>query len=184
MTAMPDEGTAQGGPRDSLDDVIPRVYDELKVLARARRYRWGDHRAPGTTSLVHDAYAKLARQQSGDYGDRRRFFGLASRVMRSLLVDNARWHLRLKRGQGAVAVSADALELVSAERADELLEIDTALRGLERDEPGLAQIVECRVFGGLTIEETAEALEISPATVKRRWALAKAWLYRELQASD
>ncbi|MCU0290620.1 MAG: ECF-type sigma factor [Thermoanaerobaculaceae bacterium] len=171
-----------GGHRAVLELLLPLVYGELKALARANRYRWSNNRAPGTTSLVHEAYLKLAGQRRGRYANRRQFFALASRAMRSIVVDNARWHRRQKRGGGGVQTELDEGMLVSAERADELLAIDEALTRLEHREPRLARIVECRCFGGLSVEETAEALALSPATVKRGWSLARAWLYRELQA--
>lgn len=171
-----------GGHRAVLEQLLPLVYGELKVLARANRYRWSGNRTPGTTSLVHEAYLKLAGQSHGSYANRRQFYALASRAMRSIVVDNARWHGRQKRGGGGAAVELDESMLVSAERADELLAIDEALTRLEHREPRLARIVECRCFGGLSVEETAEALALSPATIKRGWSLARAWLYRELQA--
>lgn len=167
-----------------LDELMPYVYTELKDLARANRYRWrGDGTAPGTTSLVHEAYARLAGKPAGKYANRRQFFGLASKVMRTILIDNARWHQRQKRGGGVAPLPIEEETLVSAERCDELLVLDDALNELDKREPRLARVVECRCFGGLTVEETAEALEVSPATVKRQWSLARAWLYRDMQES-
>ena len=164
-----------------LSQLMPLVYGELKVLARANRYRWhGGEASPGTTSLVHEAYAKLAKHSEANYENRRQFFCIASRAMRSILIDNARRYLRQKRGGGLSPLPLDEERLVSAERSEELLALDAALEQLDEREPGLARIVECRTFGGLTVDETADALEISPATVKRRWSLARAWLYREL----
>lgn len=162
-----------------LDRLIPLVYTELKVLARANRYRWSGEPGAGTTSLVHEAYTRLAGGDR-DYPGRAQFFSFASKAMRSILIDNARHHLRLKRGGGVTPLPLDEQVLVSAGRSEELLALDEALGRLEDREPTLASVVECRCFGGLTIEETATALEISPATVKRRWLLARAWLYREL----
>ncbi len=164
-----------------LARLVPLVYGELKVLARSNRYRWQGYKAgPGTTSLVHEAYAKLALHSEVSYQSRRQFFYIASRAMRSILIDNARWHLRQKRGGGEKPISLDETRLVSAARSEELVALDTALGKLEKHQPELARVVDCRAFGGLTVGETAEGLEISPATVKRRWSLAKAWLFREL----
>ena len=166
-----------------IEQLMPLVYGELKALARANRYRWQADPAPGTTSLVHEAYARLARQPGADYENRRQFFSVASKAMRSILIDNARWHSRQKRGDGIAPLPLREEILVSAERSAELIALDDALTTLEDREPALARIVEHRCFGGLTVEETAEALEISSSTVKRRWSLARAWLYRELQPS-
>jgi len=162
-----------------LDRLVPLVYSELKALARANRYRWGAQPSAGTTSLVHEAYARLATKDRA-YPGRRQFFCLASKTMRSILIDNARLHQRQKRGGGVRPVSLNEETLVSAERSSELLALDEALRRLEEKEPALSQIVECRCFGGLTVEETATALDLSPATIKRRWTLARAWLFRQL----
>ena len=174
-------GHSDARQNEVLSRLMPLVYGELKVLARSNRYRWrGGEASPGTTSLVHEAYAKLALHSRIDYENRRQFFGVASRAMRSILIDNARRYLRQKRGGGVEPLALDENRLVSAERSEELLALDAALDALEKQEPELARIVECRIFGGLTVDETAEALAISPATVKRRWSLARAWLYREL----
>jgi RNA polymerase sigma factor (TIGR02999 family) len=166
-----------------LQELMPLVYGELKALARSNRYRWNGLQAPGTTSLVHEAYLKLAEQGPAAKANRRQFFALASRAMRSVLIDNARWHGRQKRGGGMAPLPLEESTLVSVERSEELLALDEGLTRLEQQEPRLARIVECRCFGGLTVDETAAALEISPATVKRGWGLARAWLYRELQAA-
>lgn len=174
-------GEAADADRASvLEQLMPLVYGDLKALARSNRYRWAGIEAPGTTSLVHDAYLKIADHAGAGSTDRRQFFALASRAMRSVLIDNARWYQRAKRGGGARDVSLDEQVLVSAKRTDELLVLDQALERLEDREPRLARIVECRCFGGLTVEETAEALEVSTATIKRGWALARTWLFREL----
>ncbi len=176
-----DEASGAEDRHRVLERLVPLVYGELKLLARSNRYRWQGHEAsPGTTSLVHEAYAKLAPLSEVGYESRRQFFCIASRAMRSILIDNARRYLRQKRGGGERPLPLDEARMVSAARSEELLALDSALRELEAHQPDLARIVECRVFGGLTVEEAAEALDVSPATVKRRWSLAKAWLYREL----
>jgi RNA polymerase sigma factor (TIGR02999 family) len=174
----------QGEERDTvLQELMPLVYVELKVLARANRYRWSGVESLGTTSLVHEAYLKLAGQTRVDYANRRQFYALASKAMRSILIDNARWHGRQKRGGGRKPVVLEESMLVSAERSEELLALDEALDRLEDREPRLARIVECRCFGGLTVDETAEALDVSSATVKRGWRLARTLLYRALKTA-
>lgn len=162
---------------------MPLVYSELKVLARANRYRWNGVESLGTTSLVHEAYLKLADQTPASFANRRQFYALASKAMRSILIDNARWHSRQKRGGGRKAMPLEDSILVSAERSEDLLALDEALSQLEDREPRLARIVECRCFGGLTVDETAEALDVSSATVKRGWSLARTWLYRAMRTA-
>jgi RNA polymerase sigma factor (TIGR02999 family) len=171
------------GDRLALDRIMPLVYEELLRLARVHRARLGDGRAPGTVSIVHEAYVRLADQERIDSASRAQFFALASRVMRSVLVDNARWHNRKKRGGGVEPVPLSEELLVSESRADDLLAIDEALTRLENTDERLGRIVECRFFGGLTVDETAEALGVSSASVKRGWNLARSWLYRELEPS-
>lgn len=167
-----------------MDRLLPLVYEELRKLARHHRYRWGsDPRAPGTVSLVHEAYRKLVDQEAVEWDNRRQFFAVASRAMRSILVDNARWHSREKRGGDRRKVPLESVHLVSEERSAELIDLDRALARLEEAEPRLARIVECRFFGALTVAETADALDVSESTVKRGWAAARTWLYRELQGS-
>ena len=167
-----------------LEQIMPLVYGELKALARGHRYRWDGFRSPGTTSLVHEAYLKLSGQAQFGFANRRHFYSVASKAMRCILIDNARWHGRQKRGGGDAPETFQDSILVSAERSDELLALDEALTLLDEREPRLARIVECRCFGGLTVEETAEALAVSPATVKRGWSLARTWLFRQLRAGS
>jgi len=177
------DGEMESGRKAVLEELMPLVYSELKVLARANRYRWSGVESLGTTSLVHEAYLKLADQTPASFANRRQFYALASKAMRSILIDNARWHSRQKRGGGRQAAPLEDNILVSAERSEELLSLDEALSQLEDREPRLARIVECRCFGGLTVDETAEALDVSSATVKRGWSLARTWLYRALKAA-
>lgn len=177
------DGERGDGRTAVLEQLMPLVYSELKVLARANRIRWQGADSPGTTSLVHEAYLRLAGQSELGHASRRQFYALASRAMRTILIDNARWLGRAKRGGGRAPAALEETMLVSAERSEELLALDDALRRLEEQEPRLARIVECRCFGGLTVEETAEALEVSTATVKRGWSLARSWLYRALKTA-
>jgi RNA polymerase sigma factor (TIGR02999 family) len=169
------------GKEAVLEQIMPLVYGELKALARCNRYRWGGFRSLGTTSLVHEAYLKLSDQDNFGFANRRHFYSVASKAMRCILIDNARWHGRQKRGGGRAPETLQESMLVSAERSEELLALDEALDILGEREQRLARIVECRCFGGLTVEETAEALAVSPATVKRGWSLARAWLFRQLR---
>lgn len=177
------DSRAGDGREAVLSELMPLVYGELKLLARANRYRWRGVESLGTTSLVHEAYLKLADQDRSDFSNRRQFYALASKAMRSILIDNARWHSRQKRGGGRRPAVLEESMLVSAERSEELLALDEALSRLEEHEPRLARIVECRCFGGLTVDETADALDVSSATVKRGWSLARMWLYRALKSA-
>ncbi|MCP4901898.1 MAG: sigma-70 family RNA polymerase sigma factor [bacterium] len=172
------------GRQAVLEQLMPLVYGELKALARANRYRWNGGQSLGTTSLVHEAFLKLADQSRGDFTNRRQFYAVASKAMRSILIDNARWHGRKKRGGGAAPIALEDSMLVSEQRSEELLALDEALNQLEIEDLRLARIVECRCFGGLTVDETAEALDVSSATVKRGWSLARTWLYRELKTGS
>jgi RNA polymerase sigma factor (TIGR02999 family) len=184
----PDEITAllnqaAGGSRDAIGRLVPLVYDELRELARHNRYRWRDERSPSTGSLVHEAYIKLVGQTQVKWESRAQFFYLASRAMRSILIDNARHFARQKRGGGQRDVPLTDVAFVSREHCDELIDLNDALDHLQQADEQLAGIVECRFFGGLTIEESAAALGISPATVKRGWNLARAWLFDRLHGS-
>lgn len=185
ITRLLERLESEPGPRRSevLEELMPLVYSELKTLARANRYRWSGIESLGTTSLVHEAYLKLADQTRTDFANRRQFYALASMAMRSILIDNARWYSRQKRGGGRRPAALEESMLVSAERSEDLLALDEALGHLEDREPRLARIVECRCFGGLTVDETAEALDVSSATVKRGWSLARTWLYRALRTA-
>ena len=170
------KGNADAGPR-----LIPLVYEELRRMAdRYMRRERSDHTLQ-TTALVNEAYLKLVDQHSVTWQSRAHFFGVAAQVMRRVLVDHARGHIREKRGGGVVPVSLDEAMVVSPERSEEFLELDRALDRLAALDSRQAKIVELRFFGGLTVEETAEILGISPKTVKRDWAVAKAWLHGELK---
>jgi RNA polymerase sigma factor (TIGR02999 family) len=173
------EAHRRGDP-DALERLMPLLYGELRRLAayylRAER---PDHTLQ-PTALVHEAYLRLAEQREMHWRDRAHFFALAAQVMRHILVDHARARRTSKRGKAQVAVPLD-------DAADEMLRpdldfvaLDDALRALEQNDAQQSRIVEMRYFGGLTIEETAEVLGISPATVKRDWTMAKAWLRREI----
>lgn len=175
------QGMANGQP-EAGDRLLALVYGELRQMARRHRAQW--RRTPlGTQSLVHEAFIKLVDQTTVQWSSRGQFFAIASKAMRSILIDNARHYLRLKREGGRERVELDEGMLVSAARSEELIALDVALDKLRAADARLGALVECRFFGGLTIEETAEALGTSPATVKRDWAAARTWLYRELHGS-
>ena len=172
----------QGGSADAFERLVPLVYDELHTLASRQLAREWRYDRPQTTAVVNEAYLKLFGQREIDWQNRGHFFAIAAQLMRRILVDHARRQLRQKRGGGGVAVELnDALAVPEAAvDAVDALDLDRALQKLEQLDPGQGRIVEMRFFGGLTVEETAAALGMSPATVKREWALAKGWLYREL----
>ena len=171
-----------GGDGDELNALFPVVYDELRRLAG--RYLRREH--PGhtlqPTALVHEAYMRLMQQRRIDLNDRAQFFGAAAETMRRILVNHARDRRAVKRGAGATPVAIEAaLEVADTDAPNEdLLAVDEALTALAALDPRQARVVELRYFAGLSIEETAEVLAISPATVKREWTTAKAWLRREV----
>lgn len=175
----------QDGDAAALDRLISLVYDELYTLASrqlAREWR-PDH--PQATTVVHEAYVKLFDQRRVDWQNRGHFFAVAAQVMRRILVDHARRELREKRGGGAVRVALDdahALPEPSAVDVVDTIALDRALQELESLDPQQGRVVELRFFAGLSIEETAAALGISPATVKREWTIAKGWLFRRLSS--
>jgi len=165
------------------DALMDAVYGELRKMARGylRRERASHSLSP--TALVHEAYLKLVDQQRVKWQNRAHFFAIAARVMRRILVDHARRDLREKRGGGAVHVeleNAEGLPQDTPVDVVDTLALNRALEKLEELDPDQARVVELRFFGGLTVEETATVLAVSPATIKREWAMAKSWLYREL----
>lgn len=166
--------------REVLDRLLPAVYDQLRRVAhRQLRGEGGDHTL-GTTGLVHEAYLRLSDLDRLEWRSRAHFFAVAAQAMRRILVDYANSRKALKRGGTRRKVALDEVALPVDLRADEVLALDEALDRLSAVNARYARVVECRFFGGLDIEETAEALDISPATVKRDWTMARAWLNREL----
>lgn len=169
---------------DDLDELVPLIFDELRAMARRQLSRHQERYTLQTTELVHEAYLRLA----GDAGVTRRgrayFYGAAARAMRQVLVDAARRRNAAKRRPGAMALSLDERTGEVDAYAHELLDLDDALRALERRNPRYARVVECRFFGGLSVEATADALGVSPRTVKSDWALARAWLYDALRGAS
>jgi RNA polymerase sigma factor (TIGR02999 family) len=177
---------AREGDRDALDAVFAAVYEELRGLAKGQRRRWeGDHTLD-TTALVHEAYLKLVGQEGGAWEDRAHFFAVAAKAMRHILVNYAEARRAQKRGGGAPVVPLeDALDSnpVGPDAADEILALDEALQRLGAMHERQSRVVEARFFAGLSIDETALALDVSPATVKRDWHLASAWLQREIRTT-
>lgn len=178
----------QEGDAAALDELFAILYEELHVIAHRQRRQWEGDETLQTTALVHEAYVKLVGQTRIGAATRAHFLALAARAMRHILCNYARDRRAQKRGSGLQHVpfdelNADAARLAfSAGPSDALVALDEALRRLERVDPRQGRVVECRFFGGLTIEETAAALGISPRTVKRDWAVAQAWLHREIEA--
>ena len=172
------------GSDAALHALIPLVYDELHRLAHA--YLLGERRdhTLNTTALIHEAYLQLRDVQALEWQSRAQFYGLAARIMRHILINYASRRKAQKRGGGRHPVALDDVALVAHERAEELLALDEALTRLEALDERQSRVVEYRFFGGLNIDETAEALGVSAATVSRDWTMARAWLNRELKDLD
>ncbi len=172
---------ARHGDEQALSALVPLVYDELRKLAAAhlRRERPGTLQA---TALVNEVYLRLLQDSELSWQNRAHFFGIAARSMRQILVERARARGAVKRGGGQLRVTLDAALVPAPEATFDMEALDDALTRLGALDPDLARLVEVRFFGGLSIEEAAESLGVSPATVKRRWSLARAWLRRELEA--
>lgn len=181
VTALLSE-TSPGGRR-AFDEIFPLVYQELRQLAR-RQLAGARRHTLDTTGLVHEAYLKLVDDTKVPLKNQAYFFGAAARAMRQVLVDAARRRVRLKRGGGDVDTTLDEATLAVEEFAVEVVELNDSLEHMAKRFPRQAEIVECRFFGGLTLEETAAALDLSERTVVRDWAMARTWLCRELNNAD
>ena len=180
----------RAGHGQAFDDLLPLVYDELHRLASRQRRRWHGDETLDTTALLHEAYLKLAGQSAPEWRSRAHFLAVAATAMRQVLLDYAKRKRSAKRGgrfrheplheiEAALKVEANSVEA----QTEVLAALDESLRRLDAYDPRQSRIVECRFFGGMTVEETAEALGLSPATVKRGWTMAQAWLYRDLSRS-
>jgi RNA polymerase sigma factor (TIGR02999 family) len=169
--------------RQSLDSLLPIVYQELRRLAASylRRERPGQTLQP--TALVHEAYMRLMKDRPERWQNRAHFCAIAAHSMRQILIERARARHALKRGGAQPRITLDEALVAGSEPSVDLVALDQALDRLQALDPEQARLVELRFFGGLTVEETAEAMNISPATVKRHWAVARAWLARELASS-
>ena len=172
--------TAEAGDDTALNQLIPLVYDELRALAHRRLANKHRHDSLQTTALVHEVYLKLVDDTRVTGRGRAYFFAAVSRAMRQILVDRARRRLAVKRGQGAEVVSLDEDQAAVDAYAAELVDLDEALSRLAERSPRHARVVELRFFAGLNVEQTAEAVGVSPRTVKSDWAMARAWLFSEL----
>ncbi|MFQ5571866.1 MAG: sigma-70 family RNA polymerase sigma factor [Rhodothermales bacterium] len=179
------------GDANALNKLFPLIYDELHALAQKHRQYWHGDYTLNTTALVHEAYLKLADQSQADWTNRVHFFAVAAKAMRHILINYAEHRRAQKRGGKVPKVSLDELNVMledklalTDEHADNLVSLNEALKKLEHISERQSRIVECRFFGGMTVEETAAALDVSTATVKRGWAMARVWLYREMQQAS
>lgn len=173
-------GDAGRGGRAAVDRLVPLVYNELRRIAHRRLAGESTGHTLDTTALVHETYLELVGLERIEFHSRAHFLAIAAQAMRRVLIDYAVARKAQKRGGARQPVSLDAVALVADERTDELLALDEALDRLAALDERQSRVVECRFFGGMNIDETAAALDISPATVKRDWMLARAWLNREL----
>lgn len=171
------------GESGAVDRLFALLYEELHRIARRQLRSSREAPTLNTTALVHEAYLKLSNEARWSVRDRAHFYALAGRAMRELLIDHARTRGRKKRGGGVVPLSLESLDVPVAERADELLALDSALERLEAVDPELARLVEWRFFAGLSHGEIAELLDVSERTIKRHWRSARAFLYQELAVS-
>lgn len=181
----------RGGDGEALDELVPLVFAELHELARVQRGRWRNDVSLDTTALVNEAYIKLAGQPSPSWQDKAHFMAVAATAMRQILVDHSRRHRAAKRGGGRRPASIHELEsaLAAPDRTidmevEAILLLESCLSRLATRNARRMRVVECRFFGGMTHRETAAALDVSEATVKREWTLAKTWLYREMRDSE
>ena len=186
MTRLLEE--LRAGHRSAFDELLPLVYDELHRAAERQRRRWQGDETLNTTALVHEAYLRLVDQSAPQWQGGAHFLAVASRAMRQILINYAKRNAAAKRGGGTRHVPLHEIETALKEaedpseaRDEALVALDDSLRRLESFDKRQSRIVECRFFGGMTIQDTAEALGISPVTVKRSWASAQAWLYRDLK---
>ena len=172
------------GDKDALDRLVPIVYDELRrQAARYLRHERAGHTLQ-TTALIHEAYLRLIDQRNVQWQNRAHFFGVAAQLMRRILVDHARTKKRAKRGGSDIRVSLTEATAIAKSADVDVVALDEALDRLAEIDEQQGRIVELRFFSGLTVEETAEVLGISPATVKRDWSMAKAWLHREIRNDE
>lgn len=168
------------GNKEALDLLLPLVYDELHNLAASYLRRENDARTLQPTAIINEAYLRLVGQNVAEFQNRSHFFGVAAHLMRQILIDHARKHHAAKRGSGAERLPLEEAIYFAPERGADLISLDDALSALEKSDPRKAKVIELRFFGGLSVEETAEALGISVATVGREQRFAEAWLHTEM----
>lgn len=178
----------RAGNQSAFDDLLPQVYDELHRLAGKQRNRWDGDETLNTTALVHEAWFRLAGQSAPNWQNRAHFLSVAAAAMRQILIDYSKRKHAAKRGGRSPHVPLHEIEAALLEarsspdfRDDILVALDDALHRLDEVNHRQMRIVECRFFGGMSVDDTAEALNVSPATVKRGWSMAQAWLYRDLK---
>lgn len=196
MTSSPPDTVSEvldaidAGEAGAVDELFEIVYSELRVGARQQRHRWRGNHTLNTTALVHEVYLKLIGQSGAGWNSRAHFLAAAAKAMRHLLIDYARKQNRQKRGGDRDRVGLDDVEhklaadpdpTMTDAQAHDMLALNKAMQRLARINERQSQVVECRFFGGMTIPQTAEVLRISPATVKRDWRLAQAWLYHDIK---
>ena len=189
MSSVP-EGVTQllidwsSGNKAALDQLVPLVLDELRRIARRQMARERRDHTLQTSALINEAYLRMAGQKDSPWNNRAHFFAVAAQVMRHILIDHARSYKYAKRGAGARKVALEEAIALSDEQADEFVALDDALNSLATIDPRKSRIVELRFFGGLSIEETAEVMELSPTTVQREWRSARSWLRRFMDARE
>ncbi len=189
MPALPQEITQllfnwSQGDKAALDQLVPLVYPELRRLAKRHMAREDPAHTLQTSALINEAYLKLVDQKSVEWQSRAHFFAVAAQVMRHILVDHARTRNYAKRGGGALKLPLDEAAALTEQRAAQLIALDDALSDLSALDGRKSQIIELRFFGGLSLEETAEVMKISPSTVQREWRAAKAWLHHAMSKTD
>lgn len=178
----------RAGDRGAFAKLLPLVYDELHELAHRQRRRWGGNETLNTTAIIHEAYLRLAGQSAPQWSNHPHFLAVAATAMRQVLLNYAKRQRAGKREGSRHPVPLEEVEAtlregsdVSEARSEAIIAVEESLRRLEQHDQVQGRVVECRFYGGMTIEDTAKALGVSPATVKRRWAMAQAWLYRDLK---
>jgi len=189
MPALPQEITQllmnwSQGDKAALDQLVALVYPELRRLARRHMAREDPAHTLQTSAMINEAYLKLVDQKSVQWQSRAHFFAVAAQVMRHILVDHARTRNYAKRGGGAPKLPLDEAAALTEQRAAQLIALDDALNDLSALDGRKSQIIELRFFGGLSLEETAEVMKISPSTVQREWRAAKAWLHHAMSKTD
>jgi len=172
------------GDAEALDKLMPLIYEELRKMARRYMRQQNSGHTLQTTALIHEAYLRMVKLKEKHFENRAHFFGVAAQAMRHILVDYARQRHTAKRGGGVRPISLEEAAIVSQERAAELVAFDEALKELEALSTRQSRVVELRYFGGLSIEETAKVLSVSPETVMRDWNMAKSWLHRALKPGE
>jgi len=170
-----------GNRKDAMERLVPLVYDELRSLARSHLHHERPDHSLQATALVHEVYLRLLGNDAPSWNDRQHFFRAAAEAMRRILIVHARKRTRVKRGGKRVRVEISGIDLADEQDLDQVLALDEAFRRLEEQDPRAADVVRLRFYAGLSVVETAEAMDLSERTVKREWAFARAWLYEALR---